>query len=259
MSLIPKRETRRKLERPKSERSKQASFPARLKRTRMDGNETTKEELGLGLLDVARERDKRLIAQEVHGTPLPPYKQEELFIAWIHKPSLRYVARACGVDPRTVDRYRIANDWARRVELIRSGASEQIDTMLAASIAIQLHEIAVLRKRAYLEAMKGRFDNARQALQSFIELSKLELDLRPHAEQEAGEDIIVIARRMYEQRKQRGADGATIVREIAAQVVAEKPASSGHGDSSATNKPTQAGDRKENAKDALSSEEPQDA
>jgi hypothetical protein len=135
--------------------------------------------------------------KEVVVPRLPLNRQEEMFMAWWHKPSARYVAQTCRVDLGTVVRYRRANKWDERLEAIRTGASRALDKLLEDSLVMQLHEIAVLRKRAYLEAMKGEFENARQAFQSFTELCKLERELKPGAEQGNVEDILIIARRRF--------------------------------------------------------------
>ena len=89
--------------------------------------------------------------------------------------------------------------------------------MLAASLVVQLHEVMVLRQRAYLEAMKGSFKDARQAFQSYVELSKLEKEIKPAPEDGTGDDVLAIARRIFTQRKLK--DGAKVVREIAAEVL----------------------------------------
>ena len=151
------------------------------------------------------------------GCHLSPYQRQELFVAWAHEQREKYVSQTCNVDLSTVARYRKLDKWDERIALITAGIAEKIDEMLAASLVVQLHEVMVLRQRAYLEAMKGSFKDARQAFQSYVELSKLEKEIKPQASAGEGDDVLAIARRIFSQRKLK--DGARVVREIAADVL----------------------------------------
>ena len=158
-----------------------------------------------------------VVDNEIRGGHLSPYQRQELFVAWTHEQSTEYVSRTCNVSLPTVARYHKLDKWDERIALITAGIAEKIDEMLAASLVVQLHEVMVLRQRAYLEAMKGSFKDARQAFQSYVELSKLEKEIKPQAEAGEGDDILAIARRIFSQRKVK--DGARVVREIAADVL----------------------------------------
>jgi len=154
---------------------------------------------------------------DVDGPQLSPYRRQELFVAWTHEQSNKYVMETCNVSEPTVIKYKRLDKWDERIALITAGIAEKIDEMLAASLVVQLHEVMVLRQRAYLEAMKGSFKDARQAFQSYVELSKLEKEIKPAPEDGTGDDVLAIARRIFTQRKLK--DGAKVVREIAAEVV----------------------------------------
>jgi len=158
-----------------------------------------------------------VVDNEIRGGHLSPYQRQELFVAWTHEQSREYVSRTCNVSLPTVARYHKLDKWDERIALITAGIAEKIDEMLAASLVVQLHEVMVLRQRAYLEAMKGSFKDARQAFQSYVELSKLEKEIKPAPEDGTGDDVLAIARRIFTQRKLK--DGARVVREIAADVL----------------------------------------
>jgi len=150
---------------------------------------------------------------------LSPSRQNELFVAWMQNPSVKYVVQACKVSAPTVARYRKLNNWDAMCERIGAATSEELEALLAKSLVLQFHEVIALRRRAYLEAMRGKFKDARQAFQSYTELCKLEQDLRPGAEGRGGEgDILLVVRKIYQQRRKIG-DGKRVVRETAAEVL----------------------------------------
>ena len=169
--------------------------------------------------DIKQDRDENTNPfdnKDVRQLQLSPYRRQELFVAWTHEQSQEYVGQVCKVSIDTVRKYRRLDKWDARIALIHAGVAEKIDGMLAASIIVQLHEIMVLRQRAYLAAMKGDFENARQAYQSYVDLAKLEKDIKPAAAMEGAEDLLTRARRNYLLLKNK--EGKHPLREIPAIV-----------------------------------------
>lgn len=133
---------------------------------------------------------------------LPDYKQEELYQVWKQCRSDKQVSRQCDIDWRTIKRYRLKYNWAQRLELETSAIVAKSPQDVEVVKNYRLQQVFALIDRAAREAFKAPFKNAKQAVDSVVELIKLELLLRGEATDRRETIISKASERFQEDRKQ---------------------------------------------------------
>lgn len=82
-------------------------------------------------------------------------KIEQMWAAWLEKPSVRYVGRVCDVSRTTAQRYRMLGNWdSRRAEVVRRAEDKQ-DTKAAERLAGSLKLIQA-GKQVYAASLVGK-------------------------------------------------------------------------------------------------------
>lgn len=112
-------------------------------------------------------------------------KRDEMFAAWVERPSIRHVAQKCGISTTTVRRYIEWDKWTERFDNIQAKARKKADTSIAKAIADNL-VLVRYAKAQVTAAIQNRKDAASKFpindLDKLVRLENLlmgEADSRP--------------------------------------------------------------------------------
>jgi hypothetical protein len=147
------------------------------------------------------DREAQINDNQSHGgKDYTPSERAKMFVAWCHKQEYAYVAEMCGCDSRTAARYRNLDGWDAQLEEIQLMIANSGDSATMTKTIQIMGELSAMRTDAYLCATRTNYRDARQAVQSYLELAKLELELRKPISKVA-ESLLTMAKDRYLERR----------------------------------------------------------
>lgn len=105
----------------------------------------------------------------------PQWKREWMFLVYAEKQVVDYVARQCRVSSPTVKKFKIKDEWDKRLELQRRATIADAELQAAGDreLATALAWIKVLIGQAVDSALEKGYKDAKDAVNAFEKLIKL--------------------------------------------------------------------------------------
>ena len=139
---------------------------------------------------------------------LSEWQREYMYQVWSVEPNLNHVSRVCGVDSRTVGRYRERYKWEQRraaelegltAEIMLDEEAKEKGLQFAEKQAIS--QLKVIRGKALEAIMTTQFKNPKDAWRCYLDALQEELSLRGRTQKSEVTVLVLAAQRFQEMQK----------------------------------------------------------